>query len=166
MRKRVFGRKLSRGSGSRRALKRSLIRALVMYGSIKTTKTKAKFVIRDIDKLITIAKKGDVTARRRVYAATGNNRGVTEGIFQVTKAFSDQSSGFTKFTSLGLRKGDNTEMVSLEWTKNIVVDKKPKVAKKLSKKTKQSKKQPKRTSKSLKDRLTRKKPTDKNKAKK
>lgn len=118
MRKRVSGKKFSRGSGSRRALKRSLIASLVEHGSIKTTKPRAKFIIPDIDRLINVAKNNDLNSKRKVYSEVGNQRKVADRIGEIAKAFSDQKSGFVKMTSLGTRKGDQAEIVRLEWTRN------------------------------------------------
>jgi len=120
MKKRIFGKKLGRSAGSRRALKRSLISALVLHGSIQTTKSKSKFITRDIDKIINIAKKGDLAAFRRVYATTGNERQITGKLIELSQAFSDRVGGYTKLVPMGLRKGDNTQMVRIEWAKQIV----------------------------------------------
>ena len=118
MRKKVFGKQLSMETGTRRALYRSLVRALALNGSIKTTKAKAKAVQGFIDKLITNAKKEDVSARRRLYARLGNDRGTAILLSEISKnALSDLTSGYTRMTQLPRRKGDLAEVVRLEWTK-------------------------------------------------
>lgn len=157
MKKRIAGKKMSRSAGSRRALKRSLIRALVQYGSIKTTKSKAKFVISDLEKLITVAKKGDLASVRRVYAATGNDRLVSQRIMEISKAFSGQTGGCLRIVSTDIRKGDNAQMVRIEWTKTVIVptvDAKP--VKKSTKTLKATKAPVNKEKKGLKARLTRK----------
>jgi large subunit ribosomal protein L17 len=117
MKKRKFGWKLSRGAGARRALYRSLIRALVEHGSITTTKVKAKAIKRDVEKIINIAKKDSVATRRKIYARLGNDRKTTDKIFKVVAPkFSARKGGYTKTINLPRRKGDYAEMVRFEWT--------------------------------------------------
>ena len=123
MRKKVFGQKLSRGRGSRKALTRSLVRALAIHGSIETTKSKAKYVRRDIDRLMSLAKKGDVNSKRKVYALLGNDRKISDRLFALAdKSFKDVKSGFTKTSFVKKRTGDNAEIVKLSWTKTIALD--------------------------------------------
>ena len=124
MKKQVFGRKLSRGLKSRRALFRALIRALVNYGSIKTTKAKAKAVQADIDKIVGLAKEGGVSAKRHVYAMLGNDRETTETIFSKIVPALNKQSGFTRIINLERRKGDYAEIVRLEWTEKVQIKEK------------------------------------------
>lgn len=121
MKKRIAGKKMSRSAGSRRALKRSLIRALVQYGSIRTTKSKAKFVISDAEKLVNAAKKGDLAGIRRVHAATENDRMVTQRIVEISKVYVGQNGGYLRIVPTDIRKGDNAQMVRVEWTKQTIV---------------------------------------------
>jgi len=116
MRKKVFGRKLSRGDGARKALRRALISALVAHGAITTTKVKAKFVQAEIDKLINIAKKGDIAAKRKVYAELGNDKKTADGIFKlVENLFSTRNGGYTRIVNLPKRLGDRSPMAWFEW---------------------------------------------------
>jgi len=139
MRKRVFGRKLSRERDSRRALFRALMRSLVEHGKIKTTKAKAKAIQADIDKIINLAKKGTVVSKRRVFAKLGNDKLTAKKIVEViAPKFMDRSGGFTKRISLPRRKGDYAEIVRLEWVEEIV---KPE-DKKIKKENTKSKKKP------------------------
>lgn len=125
MRKKVFGRHLSRGRKSRRALFRSLIRALVASGKIVTTKAKAKAIISQIDKLITLAKKKSVAARRKVLSELGNDRETADLIFsKVLPTFTKRNSGFTRIVLLPDRPGDSAQMVRLEWSETIEMKKK------------------------------------------
>ncbi len=140
MKKRSVGKKLSRGSGARRALFRSLIRAQVLHGKIVTTKTKAKLVQRKIDKIINLAKKQDLASRRRVYALLGNNREIADLLFQkVAPNFKDRYGGYTRITNLPRRRGDAAEIAKLEWVKEIGDAVKKKKAKKETKIKKQKK---------------------------
>jgi large subunit ribosomal protein L17 len=118
MRKRVFGKNLSRDRGARHALFRSLTLALIEHGSIRITKAKAKAIQADIDWLVTEAKKSSITSRRKIFSFLANNRVATEKLFGIVKdRFSAQNSGFTKITNLPQRFGDNARVVKFEWSK-------------------------------------------------
>ena len=121
MKKKVYGRKLGRGRGARKALFRSLIRSLVEHGAIETTKAKAKAYQSEIDKLVNIAKSNTLSTRRRVLAKLGNDRKTTEAIFEkVVKSFSGRiGGGCTRIINLSHRRGDMAEMVRLEWAEDV-----------------------------------------------
>jgi len=122
MKKRVFGRQLSRERDTRRALFRSLIRALVKHGKIKTTKAKAKAIQADIDKLINLAKKDSISAKRRVFAILGNDKETTKKLLlEVVPSFLDRSGGYTRIVPLPARRGDAAQIVRLEWVKEIKI---------------------------------------------
>ncbi len=126
MKKRVFGVKLSRGKGARMALRRSLVRSLVLNGRIITTKAKAKFVRRDIERLVKDAIDGSLAKKRKIYSFLANDREISSKIFELAKSFGSLSSGFTRIIPLGRRRGDNAETVRLEWSQkpDIVGEKK------------------------------------------
>lgn len=120
MKKKVFGRKLSRASSTRKALFRSIIRALVLYGSIKTTKAKAKAVQAEVEKMINLAKEGSLSKRRQVYGALGNDRNTSEILFNtVVPTLTKKKSGFTRIINLPQRRGDRSQLVKFEWTSEI-----------------------------------------------
>lgn len=122
MKKKVFGRQLSRERDTRRALFRGLIRALVEHGKIKTTKAKAKAILADIDKLVNLAKVGTTSANRRVFAYLGNDRVTTKKLLEtIAPSFSDRRGGYTRIVPLPRRRGDAAPMVRLEWVKEIGV---------------------------------------------
>lgn len=131
MRKRIYGAKLSRGQGARRALFRSLIRALVAEGTIVTTKAKTKVIQSQIEKLVNLAKEGGLSKRRKVYALLGNDRRTTDDIFnKIAKVFADRVGGYTRVVNLAKRRGDAAEMARLEWVKEVVTsDKRPETRK-------------------------------------
>lgn len=125
MRKKVFGKKLSRDYGSRRALARSLIRALILHGTIKTTKAKAKAIQPEVEKMVTLAKKGGIPQRRQVYAMLGGDRKITDGLFgKVAPAFINRLSGYTRIVNLPQRQGDAAKMARLEWSQKIEIESK------------------------------------------
>jgi large subunit ribosomal protein L17 len=120
MNKKVFGRKLSRSRPAREALFAALVKAIVIEGKIVTTKAKGKAVIGEIEHMVTLAKKGGIPAYRLVLGRLDNARRVTEKLFDsVAKAFEKRSSGYTRMINLPRRKGDNAQMVRIEWTEKI-----------------------------------------------
>jgi len=136
MRNKIYGKQLSRGRGSRKALFRSLIWALVEHGKIKTTKAKAKAIQPDVDKIMKLVKQDSVSARRRTLKKLANNRQITKKLFSDYKALAkSRNSGFTRVISLPSRKGDNAELAILEWVEQPSI---PVVAKKPAKKVKTS----------------------------
>jgi len=120
MNKKVFGKKLSRSRPSREALFVSLARAMFLNGKIVTTRAKAKAVQGNLEKFVTLAKKGDLNARRRILASLDNSRDVVDILFRkVAPAFLARTSGYTRLVSLPRRKGDNAKMMRIEWTEKI-----------------------------------------------
>ncbi|EKE13553.1 MAG: 50S ribosomal protein L17 [uncultured bacterium] len=120
MNKKVFGRKLSRSRPAREALFTSLAKALIINGKIVTTRAKAKAVTPDVEKMVTLARKSGITSRRKVMSMLDNSREEVNILFaDIAKAFSERTSGFTRIISLPKRRGDNAQMVRLEWTEKI-----------------------------------------------
>ena len=123
----VFGKKLSRGKKGREALLRSLVRAVVVSGKVITTKAKAKAIVGQIDKIVTLAKKGTLDSRRRVLAYLGNDRDTSKRLVNVlAPSFSERNSGYTRIILLPSRKGDNARMARLEWVDEVKEAKKQK----------------------------------------
>jgi large subunit ribosomal protein L17 len=115
----------------------SLAQALIKNGKIVTTRAKAKAVISSIEKMVTLAKRGDIAARQNVLSKLDNRRESVEVLFkEVAKAFSNKKSGFVRIISLPRRVGDNAQMVRMEWTEKVASSEKP-VA--ISKETKDKK---------------------------
>ncbi len=116
MRKKVFGKQLSRNRRSRTALFRALMKSMIVKGSIKTTKAKAQAVVGELDKLINLSRDSSIVARREVLARLGNDKDATELLFTKYQALAkSRNSGFTTWSSLGPRKGDAAPMVSISW---------------------------------------------------
>ena len=130
MNKRVFGRKLSRSRPAREALFASLSRAMILSGKIKTTHAKAKAIQGDLERFISLAKKGDLRSRRTILANLDNAKDAVGVLFKkVVPAFSSKNSGFTRLISLPTRKGDNAKMVRIEWTEKVDLSEPKKVEK-------------------------------------
>lgn len=135
MNKKVFGRKLSRSRPAREALFVTLARAMILSGKIVTTRAKAKAVQGNLEKFVTLAKKGDLSSRRRILANLDNSRETVEALFKkIAPAFAARTSGYTRLISLPTRKGDNAKMARIEWTEKVVMqEEKKKEAKEESK---------------------------------
>src|SRR5690348_6283099 len=107
--------KLSRDSAHRRALLRNLSRDLIEHERIKTSQAKAKAVKPEVEKLITLAKRGDLHARRHALAELGQDRFLVHKMFEeVAPRYAERPGGYTRIVKLGPRRSDSTEMVFLE----------------------------------------------------
>jgi large subunit ribosomal protein L17 len=115
MYKRVFGKKLSRNTNTRKALFRSLIRSLVAYGKMETTKVKAKAIQGDVDKLFKLVRKDDLSARRLALAKLANDKETVDKLFKLKPMTTKRTSGFTRIINLPTRKGDNAPMARMEF---------------------------------------------------
>ena len=113
MRHRVSGYKLSRKTGSRKALYRNLVAECIKRGKIRTTYAKAKAVQPKVEKIITLGRKGTLNDRRKAYAFLNDDVILDELFSVISKKFEQRSSGFTRITKLGSRKGDATHLVEL-----------------------------------------------------
>jgi len=115
MRHRRDRRKLSRDSAHRKALFMNLSREVLNHERIKTTEAKAKAVKPEVEKLITLAKRGDLHARRQAMARLGQDKFVVYKLFEeIAPRYSERNGGYTRILKLGPRRSDATEMVFLE----------------------------------------------------
>jgi large subunit ribosomal protein L17 len=107
--------KLSRDSAHRRALMRNLCRDVIAHERIKTSQAKAKAVKPKIERLITLAKRGDLHARRQVLSELGQDKFLAHKLFdEVAPRYAERPGGYTRIVKLGPRRSDSTEMVFLE----------------------------------------------------
>lgn len=115
MRHRMAGRKLNRTSQHRKSMFINLGNALIKHEQIKTTLPKAKDLRRVVERLITIAKKGDLHARRVLLSRMGNDRDmVTKLIDVIGPRYSGRSGGYTRVLKAGFRYGDMAPMAFIE----------------------------------------------------
>ena len=115
MRHRKTRHKLSRTSAHRKALLRNLCKEVIDHERIKTTEAKAKAVKPEVEKLITLAKRGDLHARRQALATLGQDKFVVYKLFEeVAPRYTGRPGGYTRILKLGPRRSDSTEMVLLE----------------------------------------------------
>jgi len=112
---RIDGRKLGRKMGPRLALYKNLTVSVLRYERIQTTEAKAKEVRGTVERMITLAKKGDLAARRAVVSALPNEPLVVSKLFdEIAPKYADRQSGYTRIVHIGQRKGDAAEIVQLE----------------------------------------------------
>lgn len=127
MRHRIKGKKLNRNSGQRKALRLNLTMALLEHERITTTEAKAKFVRGNVEKIISVAKRGlakaqaegnearAVHAQRIAGSRLNNDRRLVQKLFtEIAPRYAEREGGYTRILRLGPRKGDNAELVLLE----------------------------------------------------
>jgi large subunit ribosomal protein L17 len=114
MRHRKSGRKLGRTSSHREAMFRNMITSLFEHERIVTTTPKAKEARRIADKMITLAKKGDLHARRQALSYI-RSKDIVAKLFEVIHLkFTDRNGGYTRIVQTGIRRGDAAPMAILE----------------------------------------------------
>src|SRR5689334_25329052 len=107
--------KLSRDSSHRKALLMNLSKEVIEHERIKTTEAKAKAVKPEVEKLITLAKRGDLHARRLALSELGQDKFTVYKLFEeIAPRYSERAGGYTRILKLGPRKSDSTEMALLE----------------------------------------------------
>ncbi|NUQ71129.1 MAG: 50S ribosomal protein L17 [Chthonomonadales bacterium] len=140
MRHRVSGRKFGLPSDQRRALLKGLVRSLFLHDAITTTETRAKDVRPIAEKLITLAKRDDIHARRLVRRYIDSNIPVfgvnaetrkialnpdyvVPRLFNViAPRYKDRQGGYSRITKIGARRGDGAPMVVLELMDSDTID--------------------------------------------
>jgi large subunit ribosomal protein L17 len=107
--------KLSRDAAHRKALIANLIKEVISHERIQTSEAKAKAVKPELEKLITLAKRGDLHARRQALSALGQDKFVVHKLFaEVAPRYAERPGGYARILRLGPRRSDATEMVLLE----------------------------------------------------
>ena len=107
--------KLSRTTAHRKALLANLCVEVIDHERIRTTEAKAKAVKPELEKLITLAKRGDLHARRQALSHLGQDSSTVHKLFEeVAPRYAERPGGYTRILKLGPRKSDATEMVFLE----------------------------------------------------
>ena len=107
--------KLSRDSAHRRALMMNLSKEIIEHERISTTAAKAKAVRPEIERLITLAKRGDLHARRQALATLAQDKFAVHKLFEdLAPRYAERPGGYTRILKLGPRRSDATEMVYIE----------------------------------------------------
>jgi large subunit ribosomal protein L17 len=107
--------KLSRSSAHRKSLLMNLSKEIIEHERIETTQAKAKAVKPEIEQLITLAKRGDLHARRQALSTLAQDKFAVHKLFEdLAPRYTDRPGGYTRILKLGPRRSDSTEMVFIE----------------------------------------------------
>ena len=107
-------RKLGRPTDQRRAMLRSLVTSFLKHGKIETTETRAKETRKLAEKMLTLAKRGDLHARRQVLAFVHEEEVVQNLFDSIAPKYAERNGGYTRMYKKGPRRGDGAEVVILE----------------------------------------------------
>lgn len=116
MRHRKKGRELSRTRTHRRAMLRNMVTSLIIHERIRTTEAKAKELRPYAERLITLAKKGDMHSRRVAGRQIADREALRKLFDQIGPRFEARPGGYTRILKLGARKGDGAELALIELT--------------------------------------------------
>jgi len=142
MRHKVAGWKLGRNTSHRRSLLRNLVTSLIVEERIETTVPKAKALRPLVEKMITLGKRGDLSARRQAGAYLMTKEAVTRLFDTVAPRFGDREGGYLRIIRAGWRKGDgaDTAFVELLGSEKLQEEKREKRASARSKRAQEAKK--------------------------
>lgn len=115
MRHAMKGRKLSRKSGHRKSMFINLAAALVKHEQISTTLPKAKDLRPIVEKLVTLAKRGDLHARRQLLSVLKDAKLVDKMITTLSDRYKTRKGGYTRVLKAGFRYGDMAPMAIIEF---------------------------------------------------
>jgi large subunit ribosomal protein L17 len=139
MRHRKLRRKLGRTSAHREALLRNLATSLLLYEKIITTVAKAKELRKIVERMITLAKREDLHARRQAAEVIQDER-VLKKLFETIRArYQERNGGYTRITKLDYRVGDGAPLAAIEL---VALDTSPEGSARGGKKGRQAKGQP------------------------
>ena len=114
MKHKIKGKKLNRTSSHRKALFKNMAQAIIKHEQIITTLPKAKTMKPIVDKLITLAKKGSLHARRQAFSKLRDDKMVTKLFGTLASRYADRSGGYTRVLKAGYRYGDAAAMAVIE----------------------------------------------------
>lgn len=107
--------KLSRDAAHRKSMLRTMSKQLIEHERIRTTQPKAKALKPEFEKLISLAKRGDLHARRQALSKLNQDKFIVHKLFtEIGPRYSDRPGGYTRIVKLGPRRSDSAEMVFLE----------------------------------------------------
>jgi len=110
------GRKLNRTSSHRKALFRNLVLSLIRHERIRTTDAKAKELRRYADRMVTLGKRGDLSARRLAFAFMQSRDAVKKLFDEIAPRFKERAGGYTRVVKFGVRRGDAAPISIVEFT--------------------------------------------------
>ncbi len=115
MRHRKSGRKLNRTSSHRKAMFANMAAALIRHEQIVTTLPKAKELKPFVEKLVTLAKKGDLAARRMAISKVRDQAMVRKLFDTIGPRYDDRNGGYTRVLKAGFRYGDSAPVAVIEF---------------------------------------------------
>ncbi|MGB9860434.1 MAG: 50S ribosomal protein L17 [Moorellaceae bacterium] len=107
-------RKLGRRSAHRKMLLRNIVTSFLREGRLQTTEPRGKELKRIADKMITLAKRGDLHARRQALAYLLDEDVVTKLFKEIAPRYADRQGGYTRLVKIGYRRGDGAPLVLVE----------------------------------------------------
>ena len=134
MRHRKVSRKLGRDTEHHKAILRNMVTDLFKHGRVTTTLAKAKELRRVADKMITLAKRGDLASRRRALAFIRDKSVVKKLFNQLREKYLDRAGGYTRIIKVGPRRGDASFMAIVELVEEKLTTKGSKLKKEKIKK--------------------------------
>lgn len=136
------GWKLGRNTSHRRALLRNLVTSLILEERVETTVTKAKAMRPEVEKMITLGKRGDVGARRLAAGYLTNREAVTRLFDTVAPRLGDRNGGYLRIVRTGFQKGDGAEkaFIELVGAEQIIDEKRQKRAEARAKRAEEARK--------------------------
>ena len=114
MRHKVAGWKLGRTTSHRRSLLRNLVTSLILEERIETTVPKAKAMRPQVEKMITLGKRGDLAARRKAHAYLMTSAAVDKLFDTIGPRFGDRNGGYLRIIRTGWQKGDGADKAFIE----------------------------------------------------
>jgi len=114
MRHKVAGWKLGRNTAHRRSLLRNLVTSLILEERIETTVPKAKAMRPQVEKMITLGKRGDLTARRQAHAYLMTSAAVDKLFDTIAPRFGDRNGGYLRIVRTAWQKGDGADKAFIE----------------------------------------------------
>ena len=115
MRHRKQGRRLNRSWAHRKAMFSNMANALIKHEQIRTTLPKAKELRPVVERLVTLAKRGDLHARRQAFARLRDDAMVAKLFSTLRERYADRPGGYTRVLKAGFRKGDMAPMALIEF---------------------------------------------------
>lgn len=119
MRHRVHNKKLGRSGAHREALVAALVVSLIKRHTIRTTLVKAKIARQTAEKMVTLARKGTIAARRLLASRLRDEEAAKLLFTEIAPKFAGRPGGYTRVVHAGTRRSDGTEMAYLQWVEEV-----------------------------------------------
>ena len=142
MRHKVAGFKLGRTTSHRRSLLRNMVTSLILEERIETTIPKAKALRPQVEKMITLGKRGDLAARRQAAAYIMTDEAVKKLFDTLGPRFGDRQGGYTRIIRAAWQKGDGADKAFIELlgSEKLIDEKRQKRAEARAKKAEETRK--------------------------